>query len=194
MYPLEYNAACPMFDSECNLAAVVYSRGDDPDRLVLDFARELCRSGVKVVGAIQLRDASTGGHTAIRVMVLPDGNLIELGHEQHEGQCLLKTEALSCIADMLAISIARGTDLVVINRFGELEMHHRGFSGLIKQAVDLGIAVLTVVAEHNFPACVEYCGGMNVRLPCRRAALDQWWKSQKPMLRIGATTFCDVFK
>jgi hypothetical protein len=42
-----------VFDAQCDLAAVVYGAGDDPDRLISDFAADLCRSGCRPVGVVQ---------------------------------------------------------------------------------------------------------------------------------------------
>ncbi|MDU6673337.1 MAG: DUF2478 domain-containing protein, partial [Bradyrhizobium sp.] len=42
-----------MFDAECDLAAVVYDRGDDPDAVLRNFAQSLQARGVRAVGLIQ---------------------------------------------------------------------------------------------------------------------------------------------
>ena len=53
----------------------------------------------------------------------------------------------------------------------------RGLIQLIKRAVDADIPVITAVPAHRFAAWLKYSDGMSVRLPCRRAALDEWWGS-----------------
>jgi hypothetical protein len=40
-----------------------------------------------------------------------------------------------------------------------------------------GHSGITAVPAHRFAAWVKYSDGMSVRLPCRRAALDEWWGS-----------------
>jgi hypothetical protein len=60
-----------MFDAECNFAAVVYKRDDDPDRLLLDFARDLRRSGSRVAGVIQHGRVAPSRHTTVRAILLP---------------------------------------------------------------------------------------------------------------------------
>jgi hypothetical protein len=42
------------FDAQCDLAAVVYGADDDPDRLISGFAADLCHSGRRPVGVVQL--------------------------------------------------------------------------------------------------------------------------------------------
>ena len=53
------------FDAQCDLAAVVYGPDDDPDRLFIDFADDLNRSGRRTIGLIQVgrscRSNMTGG-------------------------------------------------------------------------------------------------------------------------------------
>ena len=43
----------PMFDAQCDFAAIAFEVGDDADRLLLQFAEDLRRSGHRVVGAVQ---------------------------------------------------------------------------------------------------------------------------------------------
>jgi Protein of unknown function (DUF2478) len=42
-----------MFDSQCDLAALVYDRDQDPDGVLRDFAADLGRRGYRAVGLIQ---------------------------------------------------------------------------------------------------------------------------------------------
>src|SRR5271170_764525 len=43
-----------MFDSQCDLAALVYEHDEDPDRILRDFASDLNRRGYRAVGLVQL--------------------------------------------------------------------------------------------------------------------------------------------
>src|ERR1035438_8235691 len=43
-----------MFDSQCDLAALVYERDEDPDRILRDFTSDLNRRGYRAVGLVQL--------------------------------------------------------------------------------------------------------------------------------------------
>jgi hypothetical protein len=43
-----------MFDSQCDLAALVYHQDQDPDALLRDFAADLGRRGYRAVGLVQL--------------------------------------------------------------------------------------------------------------------------------------------
>jgi hypothetical protein len=58
------------------------------------------------------------------------------------------------------------------------------------------IPVLIAVPEQRFAAWIRFSEGMNVRLACRRDALDRWWLSVTGLARrrSGADTFCEFAK
>ena len=43
-----------MFDSQCDLAALVYERDQDPDQVLREFATDLKARGYRAVGLVQL--------------------------------------------------------------------------------------------------------------------------------------------
>ena len=57
---------------------------------------------------------------------------------------------------------------------------------------------LIAVPERRFADWIRFSGGMNVRLACRRDALDRWWRSvAEPAVRrrpLCADTFCEIAK
>src|ERR1700730_18051256 len=52
-FPVPMRGASAMFDSQCDLAAMVYGSADDPDRLLREFADDLRRTGYRPAGLIQ---------------------------------------------------------------------------------------------------------------------------------------------
>jgi hypothetical protein len=187
-----------MFDARCDFAAIAYGADDDPDRLLLDFAADLRGSGSRVAGIIQLGRIPPAGSCELGAVVLPAAEVVSLIHDTRRmaSGCRLDSGRLADLAGIVASAIADGADLVIVNRFGKLEADGRGLIDLVRRAVDADIPVLIAVPEHRFAALVKYTGGMNVRLPCRRAALDRWWRS----VRSGtnghgnADTFCEIAK
>lgn len=110
--------------------------------------------------------------------------------------CRLDPDWLAKVAAQIESAIAAGADLLVINQFGKLEQDGRGLIDLVKKATDADIPVLIAVPEHRFAAWIRHSGGMNVRIPCRRAALDRWWRSVRPRSPAlhPAETFCAIVK
>jgi hypothetical protein len=188
-----------MFDAQCDFAAVVYGVKDNPDRLLLDFTEDLRRSGVRTAGLLQL-DSWTDQFDGrvVRTVVLSSREVVPVDHERSLGAtgCGLDCRKLASIAKMIEAAIQEGADLVVINRFGKLEATGKGLIELIQQSADADIPVLIAVPEHRFAGWIKYSAGMSVRLPCRRAALDRWWKSVAMGLsgRSTAPTLCALAK
>jgi hypothetical protein len=192
--------SCVAFDAQCDLAAVVYGADDDPDRLLIDFAGDLSRSGRRVVGVVQIGRSCRSENPVLGVVVLPGGEVMPLVEDVRTctSGCRLDTGRLAGVAKRLTGTLAAGSDLVIINRFGRTEAEGRGLTDLITRAVDADIPVLVAVPEHRFTALIRFSDGMNVRLACRREAIDRWWHSlARPIARHrpnGARTFCEVAK
>jgi Protein of unknown function (DUF2478) len=201
------------FDAQCDLAAVVYGADDDPDRLISGFAADLRRSGGRPVGVVQLGRSCRAESPRLGVVMLPDGEVVRLAPqdfatqgfapqdfasqaETHVTGCRLDPDRLAGLATRLAAAIEAGADLVIINRFGRSEAEGKGLIDLIPQALDADIPVLIAVPEQRFAAWIRFSEGMNVRLACRREALDRWWLTvtgpSRP--RGDAGTFCEFLK
>jgi nucleoside-triphosphatase THEP1 len=188
-----------MFDAQCDFAAVVYGARDNPDRLLLDFTEDLRRSGVRTAGLIQLNSwMGQSDHHDVRTVVLSSGEIVPVTHDRDLGPtgCGLDCGQLASIAKIIETAIHEGADLVVINRFGKLEAKGKGLIELIQKAAEADIPMLIAVPEHRFAGWIKYSAGMSVRLPCRRAALDRWWRSvaMEASGRSTATTFCAFVK
>jgi hypothetical protein len=186
------------FDAQCDLAAVVYGPDDDPDRLFIDFADDLSRSGRRTVGLIQVGRTCRSQDPGFGAVVLPGGDVVSLAEDPPPctAGCRLDAGRLADIATRLTDALAVGSDLVIINRFGRMEAAGGGLAGLITRAVHTGIPVLIAVPEHRFAALIKFAAGMNVRLACRREALDRWWQSVagQPPRAGGFRTFCEIAK
>jgi hypothetical protein len=188
------------FDAQCDVAAVVYGADDDPDRLLIDFADDLRRSGLCPVGVVQAGRSCQARSPRLGVVMLPGGETVCLVPDAGAcgAGCRLDAGRLGEIAKRLAAAVEGGADLVVINRFGRSEAEGGGLIDLIVQALDAEIPVLIAVPERRFSDWIRFSRGMNVRLACRREALDRWWQSvagtavqQRPNC---AGTFCELAK
>jgi hypothetical protein len=145
---------------------------------------------------VQRGRTSRAGDATLGAVMLPSETVVDLDHERGHVGCHLHSGRLAGVAEAVADEIAAGADLVIVNRFGRLEAAGQGLIGLIRQAVDADIPVLTAVPEHHFATCVKYADGMNVRLACRRPALDRWWKSvaRGTFGQAAPRTFCELAK
>jgi hypothetical protein len=112
--------------------------------------------------------------------------------------CSLDLGRLQSAGARVADAIADGADLVIINRFGKREQSGKGLAHLIEKSLDADIPVVIAVASHRFADWIKFAGGMTVKLPCRREALDAWWqnvsaRSPRPA-DTGGETFCEIAK
>ena len=134
------------------------------------------------------------------VLTFPDRDFVPLinSHLPHGTGCRLDSGCFERLAKRLANAIEAGADLVIINRFGHSEAEGAGLTDLIAQAIEADIPVLIAVSERRFPTWIRFCGGMSVRLGCRRDEIDRWWRSvwrsSTQPAPIVHTTFCELAK
>jgi uncharacterized protein DUF2478 len=188
-----------MFDSQCDLAALVYEQDQEPDEILRDFAADLNRRGYRAVGLVQ-----TGHHCLdtpqLSAMLIHSGE--ELPLFQDLGAC-----ATGCRLDVgqlldagarIANAIDHGADVVIVNRFGRQEREGKGLSYLVERALSADIPVVIAVPSHRFADWIKFADGMSVRLRCDREALDTWWQAVSARsVGLGARdhqTVCEVLK
>ncbi|NEW86942.1 MULTISPECIES: DUF2478 domain-containing protein [Rhodopseudomonas] len=187
------------FDSQCDLAALVYERGEDPDRVLGEFAADLNSRGYRAVGLVQIgpRGDDTRGlsarlvHSGEQVTLYQDLGPLAQG-------CRLDPGRLLDAGARVAGAMAGGADLLIINRFGQQESEGKGLLHLIVEALSADIPLVIAVPSHRFDAWIRFADGMSVRLRCDRRALDLWWeKLHGRGLRRGArppVSVCEALK
>ena len=166
-----------MFDAQCDLAAMVYEKDQDPDEILRDFATELNRRGHRAVGLVQLGhhcvDASLSAmlvHTGEQLPLFQDLGSCSAG-------CRLDVGQLLGAGQQIASAIDQGADLLIINRFGRQEREGKGLSYLVERALTADIPVVIAVPIHRFADWIKFADGMSVKLRCDREALDAWWSA-----------------
>lgn len=188
-----------MFDAQCDLAALVYDDGEDPDAVLHDFATRLAAQGHRAVGLVQY-----GRHRhdvpEIAVRLVHNGVEVPLLQQlgRHATGCRLDIGQLLAAGAQIAGALNDGADVLIINRFGKLEREGKGLIYLIEQALGAEIPVVIAVHRQGFPAWIKFADGMSVRLDCNAQALEAWWRG---LARRGAAysrarpaTVCEVLK
>jgi hypothetical protein len=188
-----------MFDSQCDLAALVYEQDQDPDQILRDFAADLNRRGYRAVGLVQL------GHHCVDAPKL-SAMLVHTGEEMQLFQdlgtcakgCRLDVGQLLDAGGQVASAIDQGADLVIVNRFGRQEREGKGLSYLVERALSADIPVVIAVPSHRFADWIKFADGMSVKLRCNREALDIWWNAISTRgdgsFRFDHQTVCEVLK
>jgi hypothetical protein len=187
-----------MFDSQSDLAALVYDKHQDPDQILREFAADLNGQGFRAVGLVQL------GHHCVdetlSAMLVHTGEKLSLFQDLGSCStgCRLDVGRLLGAGQMIASAIDAGADLLVVNRFGRQEREGKGLSYLVERALSADIPVVIAVPQHRFADWIKFADGMSVKLPCHREALDAWWSAVSA--RNGGVvarvqqSFCEVLK
>ncbi len=188
-----------MFDSQCDLAALVYEKDQDPDQILREFAADLRASGYRAVGLVQ-----TGHHCLdaprLSAMLVHTGEELQLLQDLGAcaAGCRLDVGQLLDAGAQIASAIEEGADLVIVNRFGRQEREGKGLSFLVERALAADIPVVIAVPGHRFADWIRFAEGMSVKLRCSREALDAWWQavSARNAGTIGRhhLTVCEMFK
>jgi hypothetical protein len=186
-----------MFDAQCDLAALVYEKHQDPDAALRSFAADLIASGHRVVGMVQ---AGKCADSSLSAILLHSGEKLLLAQDFDPAAqgCRLDLARLQNAGTRIADALARGADLVIINRFGKRERDGKGLSYLIERALDANIPVLIAVGKDHFADWIKFAGGMSVKLGCDRGALDAWWQAvstgEAPTDLKLHPTVCEILK
>jgi hypothetical protein len=188
-----------MFDSQCDLAALVYEQNEDPDQILWDFAVDLNRRGHRAVGLVQ-----TGHHCVdapkLSAMLLHTGEELQLFQDLGTcaAGCRLDVGQLLDAGSQVASAIDQGADLLIVNRFGRQEREGKGLCYLIERALSADIPVVIAVPSHRFADWIKFADGMSVKLRCNRPALEAWWNviSARDGLFAGRPqqAFCEALK
>jgi hypothetical protein len=184
-----------MFDAQSDLAALVYSEGQDPDAVLRAFAADLNTRGIRAIGMVQ---AGACADSSLSAILLHSGETLLLAQDFDPAAkgCRLDPARLQNAGERIADALGQGADLVIINRFGKRERDGKGLGYLIERALDADIPVVIAVASDRFADWIKFAGGMTVKLACERAAVDQWWDKlsmrEARGSRSDGQTVCDL--
>jgi hypothetical protein len=187
-----------MFDSQCELAALVYEPGQDPDRVLREFAADLAGRGYRAVGLVQTGRCLDA--PKLSAMLVHSGEELPLFQDLGAGAtgCRLDVGRLLDAGARIAGAIDEGADLVIVNRFGRQEREGKGLSWLVERALGADIPVVIAVPGHRFAEWISFADGMSVKLRCDRRALEAWWRAVSARhaseIRPDHPTFCEVHK
>jgi hypothetical protein len=185
----------PGFHSECDVAALVYGQKDDPDVLLRTFARRLIEEGFDVLGVVQRRSGiDVEGPSPVKFVLLPDEESCKRPYEvPNDVDCLIHLED---VAARLASALRRRPDLLVLNRYGSMEVAGAGLLDVLSVAIELEIPVVIAVPEALFGRWLNLANGLAVRLQPNLDALNRWWRSLRrfPGRGDNCGSICEMFK
>ena len=149
----------------------------DTDLILSKLADELAARGLRCCGTVQINtERADAGPCDMDVRVLPDGPILRISQDLGPSArgCRLDPAALETAAGLVSTSLARGADVLIVNKFGKHEAEGRGFRTLIAEAIAMDVPVLVGINSLNLPAFEEFAGGYAANLQPDREALARW--------------------
>ncbi|MFN3545852.1 MAG: DUF2478 domain-containing protein [Mesorhizobium sp.] len=160
-----------------NLAYTMAPGRGDVDLVLSRLADDLAARGFRCCGTVQINtERADAGPCDMDVKVLPDGPNLRISQDLGRSArgCRLDPAALETAVGLATANLARGADVLIVNKFGKHEAEGRGFRSLIAEAISMGIPVLVGINALNLPRFDEFAGGFATRLPPEREALAKW--------------------
>lgn len=165
-------------------AAILNDGGENADALLAAVAEQQRQRGRRVRGL--LMTYPDGAENCAAAMVLVD---IDRGDEYLVSQprgaqstgCRADPQGFARASRVFDRALGEAPDLVVCNRFGNLEAEGGGFASELLALMAQGVPVLTAVGPRNLAAWLNFSGGATV-LPAERARVDEWLERQLPKM------------
>jgi len=92
-------------------------------------------------------------------------------------ECRLDVSALTETTNIIRNAIDDSVDLIVVEKFGELEQDGKGLIDEVFQAITEGIPLLICVPEVALPIWQERTGELGSVLPFTEEGFQQWWQN-----------------
>lgn len=160
-------------------AAVVHGPGAPPiDALLEEFVFEVARRGFSVGGVVQRNVGDMGDcEHAMLLVDVATGATYDIVQRLGAGSdaCRINPAEVAAAGSAVRDALARGADLIVVNKFAGLEAAGEGLSDELLSAMAAGIPVLTAVSGRFLDEWRAFTGGMADLLPPEPAALWRWW-------------------
>ncbi|CAG4884328.1 protein of unknown function [Georgfuchsia toluolica] len=159
-----------------HIAAIVHAEHGTADGLLADFVFGLRASGRRVCGLIQQYKDDTDKESAMLVD-LDGGECFPLFQNLGTGStsCGLDEISIAAASAVLRRALSEKPDLVVANRFGELEATGGGFAAEMLALMAEGVPLITVVVEKYLNDWRRFTGGAAKELRPQREALEAWF-------------------
>jgi nucleoside-triphosphatase THEP1 len=157
-------------------AAIVDDRSLDIDAFLAEVARRERAAGRRVRGCLMNRPPPESGCAATMVLADIDTSetyLVSQPMGANSKACRADTQGFARASQIFRTAAAQSPDLVISNRFGDLELRGGGFSQELLELMSREIPLLTTVAARNVQAWQEFTGGA-VLLAADPVAVAAW--------------------
>lgn len=157
-------------------AAVVDDRSLHIDSFLAAVVDCQLKAGRRVRGCLMQRPPREPGCSATMVLVdiaTSERYLVSQPMGANSKACRADTQGFARASQIFRSALGEAPDLVVSNRFGDLEVRGGGFSAELLELMSADIPVLTTVGERNAQAWKDFTGGAAL-LPADPAVVAAW--------------------
>ncbi|MGJ5179308.1 DUF2478 domain-containing protein [Bradyrhizobium oligotrophicum] len=128
--------------------------------LLADFAVRLVGAGLRVSGVIESSADKAKPCKSMMLRSLDDGRVFSISQDLGPGSqaCNLDPEGLVLACAAVQQSIARGTDVVILSKFGKQEAMGGGLADAFGAAIAAGRPVITAVSPAMTTEWHDYTG------------------------------------
>jgi len=168
-------------DTKAPFAAAVY-KPDTADRAALmKFVKKQKSLNTRVGGILQEARFNSEGR-------LVELNAVDVSTNRHipifrpvkgADECRLDISALTETTNIIRNAIDDRLDLIVVEKFGELEQGGKGLIDEILQTIVEGIPLLVCVPEAALPIWQDRTGELGSVIPFTEEGFQQWWQNLK---------------
>ncbi len=162
-----------------NFAAAVYNSGTGDRMALLKFVEKLKKQNVRIGGVLQEAILGSDGEiTGLDAIDVATDRRIPISRASgNTDECGLDVSALADTSGIIRDAIEANVDLVVVEKFGELEQDGKGLIDEIMQTIMAGIPMLISVSETALPLWQERSGELGDVLSFDEATFQRWWQS-----------------
>ena len=160
----------------CQIVALQGAASAVIQELLGEFALRLADAGLRVSGVIESSADKAKPCKAMVLRNLDDERLFSISQDLGPGSqaCNLDPEGLVLACAAVQQSIARGTDVVILSKFGKQEAAGGGLADAFGSAIAAGLPIITAVSPAMMVAWSNFAGPFAACVPAESARGPGW--------------------
>jgi nucleoside-triphosphatase THEP1 len=161
-----------------SILAIVYADGVAAGGFICDLGHRLREAGVAVAGIVPYQPSSRERSEGpdMEVEDLASRIILQLSDDTKvmSAECRLDPAALQEAAALISASFRNAPELVILNKFGRLEVKGEGLRDVICDAVELGFPVVIGVPERHLESWRAFTNGLAEESSVDSPCVHQW--------------------
>lgn len=160
-----------------SILALVYADGAAACRTISELGYRLRDTGAVVAGIVAYHATREGTPRCdMEIEELSSRIILQLADDQtpQPAGCRVDPAAMQDAAALISAAFQKCPELLIVNKFGQLEADGGGLADVITEAIDLGIPVIVGVPERHVARWREFTGGLAEEAMIDSPRVQQW--------------------